>query len=417
MIKAAARPMESSSFLMSKKRDILMKRAARFFTSTHPLTRREGEGRPLVVSRRWVPRGAGTSLLLYELFRHFPDDSVRVVCGPGLRPHTELTHPFETHRLTLKPADRGLTFLTNKAAEVCIPIIREYLRHCVRMERPRTIFAHYPDAAFLIPAADVAAEFDIPLVIYFDAVWKGNTDGRLSPAHESRIVRQAQRRFSLTEAFCQDLEDQHGVPWEPLPHVFLLPEEMERPTEKARHQRVHFAGGVYPLMNTDSMTRLHDALKTLDDPPTFQVLGNNPPDVLSKAGLTGPLIETGLVPREEMFGIQRSSEILYLPAAFHSDWPDFLKSNFPTKALEYMVAGRPILVHGPKGFYLTELAREHEFALVVDEPDVIALAKAVERLRTDKALVERITHHALEFAKSRDGIKWSQMLQRALGLP
>ena len=96
--------------------------------------------------------------------------------------------------------------------------------------------------------------------------------------------------------------------------------------------------------------------------------------------------------------------------------PEMIRHNFPTKALEYMVARRPILVHSPKGSYLTESARKHGYGLIVDTPDASALRNAVVRLLEDKALQRALVAKGVAFARSRDSRVWAQRFHAALAV-
>ena len=106
--------------------------------------------------------------------------------------------------------------------------------------------------------------------------------------------------------------------------------------------------------------------------------------------------------------------MLYLPQAFDSSAPTMIRYNCPTKMMEYLVSGRPILVHSPPDSYLAWLARCAGFALVIDRPDVGELAAAIDRLAMDAALQAQLVDRALAFVRTRDGRRWSQVLWEAL---
>ena len=74
-------------------------------------------------------------------------------------------------------------------------------------------------------------------------------------------------------------------------------------------------------------------------------------------------------------------DLLYLPLAF-ADSGDLttnaLQYAFPTKSLDYLVAGPPILVHCPVHFELSRFFQEHRCAHVLNEGDPAALAQWLE---------------------------------------
>ena len=54
---------------------------------------------------------------------------------------------------------------------------------------------------------------------------------------------------------------------------------------------------------------------------------------------------------------------------------DEFRTIFPTKTIEYLISGRPILAHSPADAFLTKFLVENDCALVVDRPDVDAFAR------------------------------------------
>jgi glycosyltransferase involved in cell wall biosynthesis len=371
----------------------------------------------MVVSRRWVPTGTGTPIVLYELFRHFPADSVRVVCGPGLQPRTSSTLPFPTTRLTLEPIDRLLSGGYRKLGAHALPLLRTAMEALVRWHRPPTIYAHFPDAVFVTAAALTAEKFGIPLVTYFDILWEGNDESGLGPAYEHRVVKIAQRRFAITERYCEHLSSKHGVPFELMPHVIVPPSP--RPQVVPREQRrpiVHLGGNVYANMNLDCVQTMHRVLEAMDQPPELEILGFTPAADLERWGINGPFVRTGTVTRAELLERQRSCQVLYLPEAFDTAVPEMILNNFPTKALEYMLTGTPILVHAPADCYLTRVAREHGWAVIVDQPGEAPLRAGLARIMAGGADIDAMADRGWQFACSRDGRQWNKVLQAALGV-
>jgi glycosyltransferase involved in cell wall biosynthesis len=72
---------------------------------------------------------------------------------------------------------------------------------------------------------------------------------------------------------------------------------------------------------------------------------------------------------------------------------------FPTKTIEYLICGRPILAHTPPNCFLTRFLQQWDCALIVEEPTVDAVVAAIARLRSDKALRDRLVGNALKAAE------------------
>ncbi|MCX5815359.1 MAG: hypothetical protein NTX75_03840 [Proteobacteria bacterium] len=149
----------------------------------------------------------------------------------------------------------------------------------------------------------------------------------------------------------------------------------------------------------------------------FTVYSNNSPKYLKEFGINGPNVECKQATRKEIPLIQQSADILFLPLAFEWDCPEIIRTASPSKLPEYLVAGRPILVHAPGYSYVAVYGREEGFALVVDRPDIELLRQAILQLKTDGVLCERIVANALRVAKQHhDAARVSMQLQRYMGL-
>jgi glycosyltransferase involved in cell wall biosynthesis len=79
--------------------------------------------------------------------------------------------------------------------------------------------------------------------------------------------------------------------------------------------------------------------------------------------------------------------------------PDEYRTIFPTKTIEYLICGRPILAHTPPDCYLTRFLRKHQCALIVDTPCIAALVEAVEKLRDDHELRSKLVTAATRTAE------------------
>jgi hypothetical protein len=75
-----------------------------------------------------------------------------------------------------------------------------------------------------------------------------------------------------------------------------------------------------------------------------------------------------------------------------------------------------MLAHAPLDCYLTRFLKEHDCALVVTEPSVPALLKAMRRLGADQALRACLVRNALRAAEMFEGRRVAGLLRRYLEL-
>lgn len=123
-------------------------------------------------------------------------------------------------------------------------------------------------------------------------------------------------------------------------------------------------------------------------------------EFLEEAGIKGPIILHSHHGPDEIPGIQQQADVLFLPLAFNSPYPDVIRTSSTAKVGEYMAARRPVLVHAPADSFIVRYFRENECGVVVDEKDPAQLAAAIERILTDAGLRENVCQRAWEQANS-----------------
>ncbi len=121
---------------------------------------------------------------------------------------------------------------------------------------------------------------------------------------------------------------------------------------------------------------------------------------LAEMGIRGPVVYHEFQPLSAMPGIQRRADLLFLPLAFNSPYPEVIRTSATTKLGEYLAARRPILVHAPADSFISWYFRSHACGLVVDQGDPAKLAEALKLLLTDETLQQTLSQKAWERARS-----------------
>ncbi len=361
----------------------------------------------LISTQTFPPMSTGSSLILYSLLRHLPPKemiAVCAICDPPLFEAPSLG--IEQSRVLCGGSYTWTLRCMRRLPRLFAHLARRRIIALARRHHVRRIYAHFPNAPFLIAAWQAAERLDLPLTVYFDILWEESypLEASLARKYEKRILQRADRRFAITEFAVGYLEKKHGLKVDLLPHVIdvaEMPCEFQ-PLSNGSAAAIHFCGGIYPKMNQDSVVRLAAAAKRAKVRPALDLCTAGIPAELRDQGLTCRYLR-----RDELRAAQRRSTILYLPQAFQSDRPVMIRHNFPTKTMEYLCSGRPILVHSPPDSYLTWLAKREGFALVVDQPDVGELAAAIDRLVEDRSLQEELVAKALAFVRTRDSKPWA----------
>jgi glycosyltransferase involved in cell wall biosynthesis len=120
---------------------------------------------------------------------------------------------------------------------------------------------------------------------------------------------------------------------------------------------------------------------------------------LKKNKITGPVEIHKHLPNNQMPGVQRDADILFLPLAFNSTYPDIIKTSAPGKMGEYLAAKKPILVHAPSDSFISWYFRKYHCGCVVDEDNSEKLAQGIIRLLSDTEMQKLFSENAYSRAK------------------
>jgi glycosyltransferase involved in cell wall biosynthesis len=164
--------------------------------------------------------------------------------------------------------------------------------------------------------------------------------------------------------------------------------------------RIVYTGGVGPL-HFGAFRNLLAALGMLGrDDVRLHLYTAQPQAELDAGGIRGPVVRHPHQPVAAMPGIQRAADVLFLPLALDSAYPEIVRTAAPGKMGEFLAARRPILVHAPADSFLAWYFRRHGCGVVVDRNDPEEVARALDRLLHDPALRERLAERAYRRARA-----------------
>ena len=130
---------------------------------------------------------------------------------------------------------------------------------------------------------------------------------------------------------------------------------------------------------------------------------------MRKRGWDRPgIVARGWVPQSELPGELSSADILFLPYSFLESSRAAVETAFPSKTADYLAAGKPVLVFGPRNCSLVRYASEQGFAEIVDEFSPAALARSIQKIAFSLSYRERLATRALEVFSANHDIKCEQ---------
>ncbi len=179
-----------------------------------------------------------------------------------------------------------------------------------------------------------------------------------------------------------------------------------------------FTGRIY-WPQIGSLKNLIKAVEEIDDTNIkLKIYSPSPKEYLKEIGIEeSEKIKIGVASPEEMPLIQGNADILFLPLSWHIKSQAIIDTATPGKLTDYLIAGKPILIHAPASTYIAKYAKENNFAEVVDEENIEKLKLSIRKLLTNKEFSDTIIKNAREtFFKNHDANKNAETFRKIFEL-
>lgn len=175
------------------------------------------------------------------------------------------------------------------------------------------------------------------------------------------------------------------------------------PTSDARADlgdpvRLVYTGATYAAQ-ADALANIVRAIGLVGTRMELHVYTSQTSNDLAGLGIDSPVVvRHDHVDGESCLATQRAADLLVLPLAFHSPYPEVIETSAPGKLGEYLASGRPLLVHAPARSWVADFVYEHDAGVVVGVDDPGAVASALVELCSDSALRQRLVRGARSVA-------------------
>ena len=397
----------------------------------------------LIISSYAPPAISGAPLMMYNLLRYFPENSFVIltnhfgidnrVIKKGNWLKAKYFY-FDTPTLTTIPQREESFFQKFKSFIKKFTLLKLLAQFFLLFYLPFNIvrrgkkIIEKENIELLLGYSDYGPAFfstyilhkitKKPFFLYLYDIYYGNNFPFpykiLAYFLEPKLFRRAEKIFVMGEALQKYYQKKYKR------EIFVIPNsipiEKSKPEFLSNHSepyKIVFTGTIY-RPQAEAIKNLIKAIKELEE-PKVQLWLYTPHNrkFLNSQGIfeSEKVVFAAGLP-SEMRKIQKLADILFVPLAFKTKYSLLINTSSPGKTFEYLVSGRPILIHAPKGSYIAEYAKKHKFALVVDEESIDKLKKAIKRLIFDKAMVRRLINNAWQTAIfNHDAEKTSRLFQ------
>lgn len=351
------------------------------------------QGHVVVFTRSYCVAGSGSAATMRNLLSQFDPQSYSVIAG-DLCKAKSMDVGLGMH---VRPLNVALPKLFPKRFEYFWKRLHHpfLLRNAIRLIQPLSpavIIGVFPDVEFLSLARQSAKALQIPWLAYLhDTIvepMQSNQDmrpylhwGRIL---QSQVFSEASAVLVTGDGMAEFYKRKYKMQTTPLQISYPEPIPTELDRNVTIERQVFMGGSVYSV-NARSVKRVLTALESLQCP--FMLATASPEEMLARYGITGEFVRKVYIrDRQTYIDTLRRQSVLVVAL----DWPDEsdihedeLSTAFPTKAVEYLASGRPILIHCPEHYFVARFFRQNRCGIVVSERDTDAIAHAIERLMRD----------------------------------
>jgi len=285
----------------------------------------------------------------------------------------------------------------------------------IHRERCDAVIAHYPNRFTLLAGLIVHVLTRLPLVLHMHDY----LSEAMQPIHPlrawwwRRVERAAFERAALVVVPTPRFAEQYRR--RGYHRVFVLP-HLVTPRVAAPAVRqddapldIVFTGAIYEA-TAESARALVEAVRGRRD-VRLRFATPNPHDFLGDASV-------GAVSRQRCLEMQEEADVVFLPLGLNSIYPLELQSCLPSKLLDYLGAGKPVLAVVPPGSYAAELVERYGFGRAVTSTDRAAIREAVDELRSvaaRSACAAKALAACRDFSPAVHGPRFHRALRRACG--
>ena len=264
----------------------------------------------------------------------------------------------------------------------------------VKKLKPNCIIGLYPTIASLDVSVRVAEKTGVRYFPYLhDTVVEGLSHSQFSKKAintQKKVFKIAHKIITMSEGMSDYYSEKYNIKTFPLEHTY--PEKVSKDPNFNRNNKAFWGGEVYSI-NENSFERIQYALKDLNTVLTITSLSP------LKVKDTSNIQKTFFPKRTEYINAVNCHGILILAI----NWPDESKVHeaelstiFPTKTVEYLASGGPILVHCPEHYFLARFFKKHKCGTVVTDRNSDELKKAIIKIKDNGEEIKQMQLNALK---------------------
>jgi glycosyltransferase involved in cell wall biosynthesis len=356
----------------------------------------------LVLIHVLPPKISGSAIVVENLARQFSPKEMILAGGSDTPPDFSRDHNTGKQYFIISPIIKK-----HRYAKVWwyleIPLVLIRVIRLIHRQKCTDIISVFPDETYLLVGYLASKITKTNLFPYFHNLYLENKHKFhllfaewLQPA----VFRDSKHIFVMSDGMAELFREKYpGINCSALHHSTNLPIPTSEFTSSLHSPLRFVMSGSISESCQDAAIRMSQAVSQVPD-AILIILTPTPISYLKSIGMVfdDKNVSTPLSQDSYMEKLIEA-DIILIPHGLKGERiSEEYQTIFPTRLIEYLYSGLPILAHSPEGVYFTKFLRENQCAKVISEPSIPELLAAMEELRMNRDLRTGLLKNALKAA-------------------
>ena len=367
------------------------------------------------------PTAGGSSVVTRNLLGEFNPDSLAIV-GQIPYPGRMSMDEFEEYRRIEIPS-YPIHWRIKPVVEPFFSVPATIRQGCraVGEHNLQAVLGVYPNAAMLYAGYRISKKMNIPFFPYFHNLYAETRhsfpENRIARSLQRKVFNHADRVFVMNQGIADYYRDRYAVDAIPLVHPMshAIPEYTE-PALPQKPYTVTFSGN----MNFTMLGLLSRVIRAIGDNPDYHIVihaPNREEKIREDLDIwAGNITVKDVQRQEDLPGSLGACDLLLMGLENRSGpgMDDDFHTQFPTRTLDMLVAGKPILLFCQDDYFLARFFREQDCGHVVSATNPDEIRAAIEMMCTDHQRRCRYVRNALKTARIFEAGTVAQTLRQEM---
>ena len=276
------------------------------------------------------------------------------------------------------------------------------------------VYVNWPSTPFAIAGWLTAKRLKKPLVFYLHDLWfetqKNKVQKLTAKLYEPKIIKDAEKVLVMNPPSGIFITEKYGVKCEVLEHAVnseIWPLDKKPVRLPANPQQIVMLGAVNKY-NKDSVVSFSKAVEFFPN-LSLKILTNQTVGDLKAMGLSTAKVSTEFVPRERLQETILEADILYMALGFETNVQKEVEVVIPTRLMDYLPTGIPIIAHGPANTWTLQEAKNRAWGYCINSKEVKVVTQDLDKFLSGESF-EPLIEGAWQESIRRDYKNQSKLL-------